>query len=75
MSVTFTRIVSDPSKMRGVPCIAGTRVPISSFLGMLAKGHSHDEVLGAYPELSAEDLNEALAYAAWRMTEQESHVH
>lgn len=74
MTVTFNRILSDPKIMRGVPCVKGTRVTVSSILGMLAKGHSREQVLKAFPELKPEDLDAALAYAAWRMTEQECAV-
>jgi len=70
---TFDRIVSDPNVMRGKPCIRGTRVPVASILGMLGAGHSHERILQGYPELASEDIEEALAYAAWRMTESEAH--
>lgn len=58
--------------MRGQACIKGTRVPVSSIIGMMSKGHSKERILEAYPELKSEDVDEALAYAAWRMREQEA---
>ena len=57
--------------MGGKPCIRGTRVTVSTVLGLLATGHSRDRILKAYPYLEPEDLDEALAYAAWRSEERE----
>jgi uncharacterized protein (DUF433 family) len=45
------------------------RVTVGSLVGLLAQGHSRQAVLEAYPYLEAEDLSEALAYAAWRAME------
>jgi uncharacterized protein (DUF433 family) len=71
---TFERIVSDPKVMRGKPCIRGTRVPVASILGMLGAGHTRERILEGYPELTPEDIEAALSYAAWRMTESEANV-
>jgi uncharacterized protein (DUF433 family) len=57
--------------MGGKPCIRGTRVTVSTILGLLATGHSRERILTAYPYLQSEDLDEALAYAAWRLAERE----
>lgn len=57
--------------MRGKPCIKGTRIPVATILGILAKGHSRERVLEAYSELVEADIDEALSYASWRMTEAE----
>jgi uncharacterized protein (DUF433 family) len=40
-------------------------------LGLLASGRSHKEFLEAYPYLEPEDIDQALAYAAWRVEERE----
>ena len=40
-------------------------------LGLLAAGRSHAEILELYPYLQEDDIREALAYAAWRVQEQE----
>ena len=53
------------------PCIRGLRVTVGTVVGLLAAGHTQDEVLAAYPYLQADDIREALAYAAWRSEEQE----
>ncbi len=61
----LTRITLDPLVMGGKPCIRGLRVTVGTIVGLVASGHSIDEILRAYPYLEAEDIREALAYAAW----------
>jgi uncharacterized protein (DUF433 family) len=61
---TLTRITADPQKMGGRPCIRGIRVTVGTVVGLVASGHSRDEILRLYPYLEAEDISEALAYAA-----------
>ena len=39
--------------------------------GLLAAGRSADEILDAYPYLEREDIDQSLAYAAWRLEERE----
>jgi uncharacterized protein (DUF433 family) len=67
----FSRITLDPAVMGGRACIRGLRVTVSNVMGLLASGRSRDEILKAYPYLEPEDLDEALAYAAWRLEERE----
>ena len=67
----LTRITHDPAVMGGKPCIRGLRVTVGTVLGLLASGHSRERVLQAYPYLEPEDIDAALAYAAWRMEERE----
>lgn len=55
--------------MGGKPCIRGMRVTVGAVVGLIAAGHSFDEILAAYPYLEAEDLRESLRYAAWRVEE------
>lgn len=57
--------------MGGKACIRGLRVTVSTVLGLLAVGRTHEEILKAYPYLEAEDIAQSLAYAAWRVEEQE----
>jgi uncharacterized protein (DUF433 family) len=65
------RITLDPAVMGGKPCIRGLRVTVGTIVGLFAAGHSEEEILKAYPYLEAEDLHEALTYAAWRAEEVE----
>ena len=67
----LTRITFDPTVMGGKACIRGLRVTVGTVLGLLAAGRTHDEILDAYPYLEREDIDEALAYAAWRVEERE----
>jgi uncharacterized protein (DUF433 family) len=46
------------------------RITVSVVLKMLAGGKTVEEVLQAYPELEAEDVRQALKYAAWIVSDQ-----
>ncbi len=61
----FSRITTDPQVMGGKPCIRGLRVTVGTLIGLMATGHSKEEILQAYPYLQEEDLREALAYTEW----------
>jgi uncharacterized protein (DUF433 family) len=67
--LNLTRITLDPEVMGGKPCIRGMRVTVGTIVGLLASNRTRKEVLEAYPYLESEDINEALAYAAWRSQE------
>jgi len=60
----FTRITSDPNTLRGKPCIKGTRISVEFILELAASGASRDDIVRAYPQLSVEDVEDALRYAA-----------
>ena len=66
------RITLDPAVMAGKPCIRGLRVTVGTILGLLASGYSRERILQAYPYLESEDIDAALAYAAWRMEERDT---
>jgi len=42
------------------------RVTVGTVVGLVAAGRTRDEILREYPYLEAEDIAEALSYAAWR---------
>lgn len=67
----LSRITFNPKVMGGKPCIRGLRVTVGTIIGLIASGYSTDEILQLYPYLEAEDIQEALAYAAWRVEEVE----
>jgi uncharacterized protein (DUF433 family) len=69
--MTFTRITVRADQMGGVPCIRGLRIPVATVVGMVAEGMSNQEILEAYPDLEAEDVREALRYAAEAVRERE----
>lgn len=65
----LNRITFNPQVMGGKPCIRGLRVTVGTIIGLLAAGRSSAEILQAYPYLEPEDIQQALAYAAWRVEE------
>ncbi|HEU5017043.1 MAG TPA: DUF433 domain-containing protein [Pseudolabrys sp.] len=67
----FTRITIDAAQMGGVPCVRGLRIPVATIVGMVADGMSETEILADYPDLVAEDIHEALRYAAEAVRERE----
>ncbi|MBV9365452.1 MAG: DUF433 domain-containing protein [Solirubrobacterales bacterium] len=69
--MTFTRITVRADQMGGVPCIRGLRIPVATVVGMVADRMSEREILEAYPDLEAEDIPEALRYAAEAVRERE----
>lgn len=68
-SMGFVRISHDPAVMGGKPCIRGLRITAGTVVGLIASGSSRERILQAYPQLEAADIDEALAYAAWRLEE------
>lgn len=67
----FTRITVRPDQMGGVPCIRGLRIPVATVVDMVADGMTHKEILAAFPDLEAEDIEEALHFAAEAVRERE----
>ena len=65
----YSRITFDPNVMGGKACIRGQRVTVGTVLGLLAAGRTVEAILDAYPYLEREDIQQALAYAAWRVEE------
>jgi len=60
----FTRVTVNPNQMGGVPCIRGLRIPVATVVGLVAEGMTEAEILETYPDLTAEDIHEALRFAA-----------
>ncbi len=65
----MTRITLNPEVMGGEPCIRGLRVTVGTIVGLMASGHTLNQILQAYPYLEEADIYEALTYAAWRAEE------
>jgi uncharacterized protein (DUF433 family) len=59
-----SRIEAKPDVMMGKPCIRGTRIPVYLILQKMAAGESSETLLGAYPQLTSQDLSACLEYAA-----------
>lgn len=61
----FNRITFDPQILGGKACIRGMRISVALIVNLLANGMSTEEILAEYPDLEAEDIQQALRYAAW----------
>jgi uncharacterized protein (DUF433 family) len=58
------RILVDPAILVGKPVIKGTRLALEFLLDLMAEGWTTEEILGNYPQLTKDDLQAALHYAA-----------
>jgi uncharacterized protein (DUF433 family) len=56
-------IVSDPNVMMGKPVVAGTRITVELILEKLAAGETIEQILDAYPRLTREAIQAALAFS------------
>ena len=66
---TLDRITFNPEVMGGKPCLRGMRVTVGMVVGLVAAGRTKEEILKLYPYLEPADIDQALAYAAWRVEE------
>jgi uncharacterized protein (DUF433 family) len=57
--------------MGGLPCIRGLRFPVATVVAMVADGMTVDQILAEHPDLTPEDVREALLYAAEAVRERE----
>jgi uncharacterized protein (DUF433 family) len=69
--VRFERVTVDHRVMGGAPCIRGTRIPVATVVAMLADGMTVAEILAGYPQLTEDDVRDALRYAAASVDERE----
>ncbi len=69
--MVFQRITVDPNTMGGMPCRRGLRVPVATIVAMVADGMTTADILTELPDLTADDVSEALHYAAEAMRERE----
>jgi uncharacterized protein (DUF433 family) len=67
---SLDRITFEPGKMGGRACIRGLRITVGLVVSLVAEGVSWDEILRDYPYLEREDIQQALAYAAWLTREE-----
>lgn len=58
------RIETNSNILAGKPVIRGTRIPVSLVLNLLAHGYSVSRVVEAYPQLTPEDVQAAMVFAA-----------
>lgn len=62
--MNWKRITFNPNKMGGQACIRGLRIPVATVVRCVASGMTTREIVEDYPDLEAEDVAEALRYAA-----------
>ena len=60
------RITIDPRVRRGKACIKGTRIAVADVLDYLGGGMTPPEILDDFPDLTAEDIQACLTFAAER---------
>jgi len=64
---SYNEIIKITPEIRfGKPCIRNTRISVYDVLSWLASGMTNNEIIEDYPELTLEDIQACLAYAADR---------
>ena len=61
------RITVDPTMHHGRPTIRCMRISVQDVLDYLGSGMSMDDVLTDFPDLTPEDIQASIAYAAEQM--------
>ena len=72
MTNSRDRIVVDPEILAGKPVVAGTRIPVSLILNLLAHGYDFERIREAYPALGDDDIRAAIAYAGARLDREQA---
>lgn len=57
--------------MGGQPCIRGLRIPVATVVSMVADKMTPEQIVAELPDLEAEDVAEALRYAAEALRERQ----
>jgi uncharacterized protein (DUF433 family) len=58
------RIGVDPKVLVGKPVIKGTRIAVEFLMELLANGWTHEQIILNYSQLTEDDIQAALHYAA-----------
>lgn len=66
------RIEINPKVMLGKPVVRGTRITVELILRKLAEGGTQADLLEAYPHLTGQDIQAAIAYAADTLAHEET---
>ena len=59
-------ITIEPGKRGGRPCVRNLRITVADVLGWLASGMSQADILADFPELTEQDIQACLQFAAQR---------
>lgn len=57
-------IVVDPAVLVGKPIVKGTRISVELLLDRFADGWSYEDILAAYPHVTREQVQAAVAFAS-----------
>ena len=57
------RITRNPEILDGKPIVRGTRVPVYLIVDWVEYGHTPEEIVAGYPDLTLEDVEAAVVYA------------
>jgi uncharacterized protein (DUF433 family) len=68
----YDRIEINPKVMMGKPVIRGTRIPVELILRKLSEKATEADLLQAYPQLVAEDIQASIRYAADTIAHEET---
>lgn len=68
------RIVRNPKILAGKPVIAGTRIPVTLILNLLAHGQTIAGIIGDFPDLTEEDIKAAVKYAEKTIERESSQI-
>ena len=63
----FPKIAVDENICTGKPRIAGTRITVSALLAYLAGGMTEKQLMKEFPQLSNEDIKQALSFSSATM--------
>lgn len=64
MERAFDRITQDPGVLAGRAAIRGLRISVGHVVNLVANGMTPAQIIAELPDLEAEDIRQALAYAA-----------
>ena len=65
MNKDYRQIITlEPGKRNGKPCIRRMRITVYDVLGYLASGMTNSQIIEDFPELTEEDIQACLNYAA-----------
>ncbi len=67
MSSLQERITVNPKQCGGRPCIRGMRIRVTDLLDLISNGLSQAQILDEMPDLEADDIKAAVAYARQRV--------
>jgi uncharacterized protein (DUF433 family) len=54
----------DPELHHGDTCIKGTRIPVATIAASVAAGMGADQIIDAFPQLTAEQIQAVVSYLA-----------